>query len=292
MSAATATPYFIPEQPGRWGAFALGALVHLALFALLWFGVSWQNTVTMGEEAEVWDIKPREAAPRPQAIPTPPPAPIEKPLVKPPKAVEAPVKTPAPDIALEQEKKRKQEKLKAEEEKKREADAKRKKIEDDKALANKKTTDKANDKANKKKLADQQLAIEAAEQLARDHAREEEMRRISGVIGNGNANSSGSAPKSTGSRVDAGYLQKVGAKIKSNTVFNTPDDLAGNPMVEYAVDLLPDGSLRGVPRKLRSSGVPGFDEAVRRAIEKSTPFPPDKSGTVPSSIIVSHKPKD
>jgi colicin import membrane protein len=38
--------------------------------------------------------------------------------------------------------------------------------------------------------------------------------------------------------------------------------------------------------------VPGFDEAVRRAIEKSQPFPKDKNGSVPSSFVSVHKPKD
>ena len=38
--------------------------------------------------------------------------------------------------------------------------------------------------------------------------------------------------------------------------------------------------------------MPGFDEAVKRAIEKSQPFPPDSSGRAPSGFTVSHKPKD
>jgi colicin import membrane protein len=50
--------------------------------------------------------------------------------------------------------------------------------------------------------------------------------------------------------------------------------------------------LRGTPRKLRSSGIAAFDDAVLRAIELSQPFPPDKSGTVPSGFPVIHRPKD
>jgi colicin import membrane protein len=115
------------------------------------------------------------------------------------------------------------------------------------------------------------------------------MKRIAGVaVGPGG---SGDAPKSQGPRGDPSYNQKVGAKIRSNTVFNGAEDVEGNPSVEYAVDLLPDGTVRGM-RKLKTSGIPGFDEAVRRAIEKSQPFPADKSGTVPSGIILTHKPKD
>jgi colicin import membrane protein len=80
--------------------------------------------------------------------------------------------------------------------------------------------------------------------------------------------------------------------IISNTVFNVPPALAGNPAVEYAVELLPDGTLRNPPRKLKSSNVPGFDEAVLRAIEKSQPFPRDSKGVIPTSITISHRPKD
>jgi colicin import membrane protein len=49
--------------------------------------------------------------------------------------------------------------------------------------------------------------------------------------------------------------------------------------------------VRGVT-KHKSSGVPGFDEAVARAIQKSAPFPPDKTGSVPSGFTLVHRPKD
>jgi colicin import membrane protein len=70
-----------------------------------------------------------------------------------------------------------------------------------------------------------------------------------------------------------------------------PDTLVGNPAVEFDVELLPDGSLRGL-RMRKSSGIDAFDEAVKRAIERSQPFPPDQSGTVPGRLTVIHKPKD
>lgn len=116
------------------------------------------------------------------------------------------------------------------------------------------------------------------------------MRRITGgVAGTGG---SGDAPRSQGAgRADAEYASRVGAKIKSNINYNVPDDMSGNTAVEYQVNLLPDGSVAGM-RKIKSSGVPGFDEAVRRAIEKAQPYPKDKSGAVPSSFIGIHKPKD
>jgi len=102
----------------------------------------------------------------------------------------------------------------------------------------------------------------------------------------------GSAPKSTGNnRGDPGYGNLVGAKIRSNTAFVVPGNLDGNPSVEYAIELLPDGFLRATPRMRKSSGVPGFDDAVLKAIKKSEPFPKDSTGKVPSSFILIHKPK-
>jgi colicin import membrane protein len=112
---------------------------------------------------------------------------------------------------------------------------------------------------------------------------------MTGAIGSGG---SGQAAKSQGSgRADGAYADKIRLRIRSNTVFVVPAELSGNPQVEYDVELLPDGSLRGLNLR-KSSGLPGFDEAVKRAIERSQPFPPDQSGSVPGRLTVVHKPKD
>lgn len=335
-----AAPYSVPKEPGRWRALALAAAMHAALFALLWFGVRWQNETPVAVEAEVWSPQAQEAAPRPQ--PQPEPAPVKQPEPKPvppapvppppkPQPVEKPVEKP--DIALEQEKKKRQleeqarereeklaqerarsqaeEKARAEKlaqekaarlaEEKRQAEiakaeAAKKQAEKEKAekaeaarrLAQAEAQKKA--EALKKAEAEKKRRQEAADAEMLAKAREEEMKRITGgVTGTGGT---GSAAKSQGSRADSSYTQRVGAKIKSNTIYDVPEDLGGNPAVEYQVELLPDGSLRGTPKKLKSSGIAGFDAAVLRAIEKSQPYPPDKSGSVPSGFIVSHRPKD
>jgi colicin import membrane protein len=309
-----ATPYTVPKEPGRWRAITLAALVHAALLVFLWIGIRWQNETPVVIEAEVWSPQTREAAPLPQPAPEPEPTPVvketPKPEVKEPPVVKPEPPVAKPDIALEQEKKRKAEekrlederlaKKKAEEEKlakKKEEDErlkKQKQKEEEEQLAKKKAEDKLRaekEAQTKKAAAEKKRKEEEAEEKLLAKAREEEMRRIAGgVTGSGGA---GDAPKSQGGRGDASYLQKVAARIKSNTIFNVSDDIAGNSAVEYAVELLPDGSLRGEPRKLKSSNVPGFDEAVLRGIVKSQPFPRDeKSGSVPSRFDVSYKPKE
>ncbi|MGE5622075.1 MAG: cell envelope integrity protein TolA [Bacillota bacterium] len=310
-----ATPYTVPQEPGRWRAIILAALVHLALLAFLWIGVRWQNETPTTIEAEVWSPQPREAAPQPEPVveKEPEPAPVirETPREMPkPQVDEPPVVKP--DIALEQEKKRKelekkkkrleeeqlarqkkleQEKLALQKKEREEREAKLKKEEE---LAKKKAEQErlakqeAEKKEKEKKAADAKRKQEAEEKMLAKLRNEELKRLAGGVTGTGG---SGEAAKSQGGRADSGYAGRVAAKIKSNIVFNAPESLADNPPVEYEVNLLPDGSIAGM-KKLKSSGVPGFDEAVRRAIEKSQPYPKDKSGSVPSSFIGIHRPKD
>lgn len=318
-------PYSVPKEPGRWRAMLLALVVHVALFVFLWVGVRWQNETPTGIEAEVWSPQNQEAAPRPEPRPAiekqpetrpePKPEPKPEPVVK--ETPKPPVVEPVrknPDIALEQEKKRKaQEKLEREEndrqaklkqqkldqaqEEKRE---KLKQAEKDR-LEKQKEKEKADALAKKEADAKKQAAEKAAadkkrKQDAQDaqdaktaaQQRNDDLKRLSAQAGTGG---SGSAAQTQGSRADAGYGDKIRAKIKSNTIFNVPEGLAGNPAAEFEVELLPDGSIRGLS-KVKSSGVPGFDEAVQRAISKSAPFPPDKSGKVPSSFRVIHKPKD
>jgi colicin import membrane protein len=295
------TPYSIPKEPGRWRAIILAAVVHAMLFGFFWIGIRWQNEQPVAVEAEVWDMQTKQAAPRPEPKPEPEIKPEPKPIVKqapaPEKTEEKPVAKP--DIVLEQEKKRKEELKKRQDEEK----AKQKKLADErrideekrkKAEADERRIDQEQLKkaaAEKKRKEDDKKRKQDAEEDARlDKLREENLKRMLGsVTGTGGT---GDAPKSQGNnRADADYVQRIASKIKSNITFIVPNDLAGNPPVEFEVRLLPDGSVAGM-RKLKSSGVPGFDEAVARAIERAQPYPKDNSGSVPSSFIGIHKPKD
>jgi len=301
-------PYSIPGTPGRWRAITLAVVVHLALLAFLWIGVRWQSETPAGVEAEIWSPQNREAAPARETPPAPPqpPAPPPKPAVQepPPKPPVAEPVQENPDIALEQEKKRKeQQRREAEQEREKQARLKQEREEHERAEKQKQLEQQ---RAEKEKLEKQKAAEEkarkekeeqakkeqakklAAEKAASEKRRADDLKRLMAQAGTGG---SGSAATTQGSRADGEYGAKVAARIRSNTVFNVPDSLAGNPEVNFTVELLPDGSIRSL-RKLKSSGVPGFDEAVQRAIERSAPFPPDKSGKVPSGFNLIHHPKD
>ncbi|WP_076593734.1 cell envelope integrity protein TolA [Herminiimonas arsenitoxidans] len=285
------SPYTVPKEPGRWRAIMLAAAVHVALLVFFWIGIDWQSETPVAVKAEIWDMQAKEAAPLPpEPEPTPQPKPEPKPIVKEtPKAEPIKPEQPKVDIALEKEKKRKEQERKdklAEEEKEKKLKQKAEQDKQeklDKQAADKKAEQQKKADADKKRLQDKR------DQELSDKRRAEELSRMTGAIGSGG---SGQAAKSQSSgRADGAYADKIRAKIRSNTVFNVPPDLNGNPQVEYDVELLPDGSLRGL-RLRKSSGLPGFDEAVKRAIERSQPFPPDQSGSVPSRLTVIHKPKD
>ena len=293
----------------------------LAVEAEIW------NPVTEQAAPKAEPLPLEKTTPEPQAEPEPKPAP--QPVAKPlPKPDVTPLPVAKPDIALAQEKKRKEQKeqkerledelrqkkaLKQKAEQERLAEErhqekllkqkedqerlKKQKIADEKLAEKEKEKEKADALAKKKREAEdakKTAADKKRKQDAADDARlaklhDEDMRRLTGATTGSGGN--GTAAKSQGSSRDAGYEQKIGAKIKSNTVFNVPDDLAGNPNVLYEIQLYPDGSVKEIQLK-KPSGVPGFDEAVKRGIRKSEPFTADKSGKVPSSIPLSYKPKD
>ncbi|GGC71123.1 cell envelope integrity protein TolA [Undibacterium terreum] len=299
------SPNTLPKEPGRWPAIALATLVHILLLAFLWIGVQWQNQESTAVEAEVWDMQTREAAPKPvpQEELAPEPVKVQPP---PPPVVKPDVPKEDPEIALEQERKRKlaekkkeEEQLKLErEEAKRKAD-KEEKIKQEKekeklklAEDKKKAEKLAADEAEKNKQAELKKK-QNSDQAARDKVFAENMRRLNGQAATTGSGGNGDAPKSTGNnRGDPSYAAKVSAKIRSNSNYNASDNTSNNPTVEYRIDLLPDGTLRGAIRKLKSSGAPGFDEAVERAIDKSQPFPKNNSGVVPDSMILVYKLKE
>jgi colicin import membrane protein len=73
---------------------------------------------------------------------------------------------------------------------------------------------------------------------------------------------------------DAGYVDKIRTKIRGNV--NVPSGIIGNPEAVFDVVQLPTGEVFSV-RLVKSSGHKLYDEAVERAIWKSSALPkPDK----------------
>lgn len=298
--ASAGSPYQVPPEPNRWPSIGLAVGVHALLLAFLVIGVSWTNNQPVAVEAEVWDTSVQQAAPpapEPEIEPEPEtPAPTPRVAEPPPQAEPAPPKQP--DIALEREKKRKEEALRKEQqriERERELAEKRELEKKEKALAEKKAREEEKKKAEKEK-AEKDKAEKAAKAKAEkaeaaklQKLRDAELKRL--TAGAGNAGSSGSAEKSTAPRIDKGYIASIAAKIKGNTSYPGSLDVPGNPEVVFQVEQLPTGEILSI-RKTRSSGIPAFDDAVERGINKSSPLPKKKDGTVERTLPVSFKLKD
>ncbi len=313
----SAVPYRVPPEPGRMRALGLALLMHLLLLGFLWIGVSWQSVTPVAVGAEIWSPTARSAAPPPpEPAPAPEPAKPEplKPEPVPPKPIAAPEppkpRQPDPDIALEKEKKRKEVEKKLAEQKELEKQALEKKELEKKRLADELEKKKLAELDKKKQAEEQKRKQEEAaadekrkqaeeqqrkqeEQLAeqrRKKQREDDLKRLQAQAGDG---STGDAERSAGPKVSASYAQKIGKMIKDATIMPPLTEISSNQPVEYAIELLPDGSVRDV-KLLRSCGIPAFDQAVRRAIERAAPYPPDpaNSNRVPGSLVISHRPRD
>jgi colicin import membrane protein len=91
-------------------------------------------------------------------------------------------------------------------------------------------------------------------------------------------------------RAMAVWISKIRNKIRAN--INLPQDLAGNPEAIFDVALLPTGEVLTV-RKRKSSGHNGYDEAVERAILKSSPLPkPEPANLFERQLELRFRPQD
>ena len=88
----------------------------------------------------------------------------------------------------------------------------------------------------------------------------------------------------------ASWTDKIRAKIRGNIIL--PQDIPGNPEAVFDVTLLPTGEVLTV-RKTKSSGHPGYDDAVERAILKSSPLPqPDDRSVFQRQLQLKFRPQD
>ena len=89
------------------------------------------------------------------------------------------------------------------------------------------------------------------------------------------------------------YRDLISATVRGNT--RLPDNLKGNPQVRCLVKLLPTGEVLSV-RVTQSSGNPAYDDAVVRAIEKSSPLPlpseRDARAAFVPELSFTHRPKE
>ena len=116
--------------------------------------------------------------------------------------------------------------------------------------------------------------------------RQDNLRRMQGLAGNGAPDATGSAQRASGP--SDSYAGRVRSRVRPNITFN--DDIAGNPTAEVEVRLAPDGTITS-RRIIKSSGVKSWDEAVLRALDKTDVLPRDVDGRVHTPLLIDFKPK-
>lgn len=275
------------------GALALG--VHAVFVLLLVFGVSWQTQHPAPVMVDLWEalpeaappeVQPPEPQPEPEVAP-PPPEPVKVPEPAPKAVVREAPAPKAPDIALEKKK----------------ADAERlKQLKAMQAAEEKALEEAARAEAEvMKKARDKQLADQKKRELLRQMEEEELKQRMADEAAANEARqaklaearAAASKRQAEAARVVGQFRDMISAKVHGNT--RLPDNLKGNPEVRCVVKLLPTGEVQSV-RVTKSSGNTAYDEAVVRAIEKSSPLPlPDdreaRAAFVPELSFV-HRPKE
>lgn len=272
MNVAAGTLQY--QEPGKVPSVVLAVVVHVLLAVFLFFGVNWQSKQPEAVVVELWVSPPVKVAervePKPQIKPEP--IPVPKPEMKPVPQVEA----PKPDIALEKKKAPKKEPPKKEPPKteppKKEPPAKEL---PKKELPKKEPEPKLNLDRSKDIRADADRELSELNKQLEPNRKLDEMKREG-------AASAASA--------DAAYIAKLKGKIRSNVVL--PPDISGNPEAIFDVVQLPTGEVLSV--KLRkSSGHKVYDDAVERAINKSSPLPrPDRPEQFKRSLEIIFRPLD
>ena len=286
---------FLPQRPPGMGrGLAMAVLAHLMLIAALTFSVRWRASDPAGVEAELWAAVPQMAAPR--AVDPPPPRP-EAPRVQPRPAPPAPA--PAPRVADAQiaiEQARKVEQARRDEAERKETARKAVERETVREKAREKEAVRQREQAAQAQREKEELARQKKEQeadaqrqaKALEAQREANLKRIAGMAGaSGDANATGSAAQSAGP--SAGYAGRIRARIKPNIVF--ADQVTGNPVATVEVRVAPDGNITS--RKIvKSSGIPAWDDAVLRAIDRTEVLPKDTDGRVPPLLQIEFRPRD
>jgi colicin import membrane protein len=230
--------------------------MHALLAFALVVSVKWQTR----PEAVVAELWTPESLP-PVSEPAPPEPVIEAPPPPPPVRQPEPVRQPAPEIKLK-------------------VDKKPKEAPPDKPKVN-------------KPPAFEDLLARETNQLDRRKADQDRQRRLdeeSRLFKQASEERENSQRRAARARSEADYTTRIKGKIRGNLV--QPPNLHGNPVAQFVVTQLPSGEVLEIKLR-RSSGNPLYDDAVERAIRKSSPLPrPDDPGVFSRDLALTFCPDE
>ena len=261
------------DHTGEKAGLTASLMAHLALVAFFVIGLNWNVEEPAAFEAVLWSEMPANEPiavqqPKPEPVPEPPkPEPVVETPPPPPKPVEPPkaeIELPKPEPKKPEPKP---------EPKKPEPKPEPKKPEP------KKPEPKPEPKKPEPK-PEPKLDPELAKKL-----RQEELARIMGGSPNTGSTSAGT------SRNKAQYSDRIRQYVRSKLVFPGADSVDGNPEAVFEVRQLPNGEIVSITQK-KSSGLPAWDSAVERALQRSSPLPRAEDGSVEPVLVLSFRPKD
>jgi len=262
MTAAAASMFDERADPGGVLSVVLAAAMHLLLFLVLIFGVRWQNRPPEAVQVELWN-PPAEVQPAEEPKPVPKVAPA--PVVQPEAAKPEPV-VPKPEIV---EKQAPAIKPVPKPVPKPVAKVEPKPVPP--PVRTRPRDEEAQRQIREQLLREQNsLAVDRERQQFKDQlAREASAAQLRGL---------------------ADYQAKIRNKVRGNVVL--PPDIQGNPEAHFLVVQLPTGEVLS-SRLVKSSGNRAYDEAVERAILKSSPLPkPDRPELFSRELKLTFRPRD
>jgi colicin import membrane protein len=275
-SATDRLEFAPPPPPGILRAFGLAVIAHILLLLALTWGVNWKrDTDTLAVEAELWSSIPQQAAPRLAEV-QPPPQPK---VIETPKVIEPP--RPPPPVVKEAQIAVEREKPKPKPEKKPPPKPEPKPEPKPKPLPKPEPVKKPVE-ATKPKVDDSKRQIELQ--------RQENLKHMAGLAGAaGEPSATGTVRQSSGP--SANYKGRLAALFKRNIVFPGADSISGNPKTVVQVKVSSTGLILS-SRVTKTSGVPAWDDAVLRAVERAERIPLDENGKVVTDFPVEFGPKD
>ena len=301
MTPRTERPRHPRKIKGKWWALLLAIAVQLGFLAVIVVSVTWQNRSPQPVTAELYAPPTKapaveQAAPTPVAppvapavVPPPAPTPILPPSQPAPKVVPVPVPKVeradprAAEIAL---------KAKQEEDRRKKAEVERKEIEK-KNLDAKQAEDKR--KLEERRKQDEKRVAEVRERQQRETEAlraqaDREAQSRAQAEKDAQTKAREAADASARAKAEADWIRRIQAKVKGNVI--VPAELAGNPEAIFDVVQLPTGEI--IEATLRkSSGSHAYDDAVQRAIIKSSPLPrPERAELFQRTLTLKFRPTD
>ena len=270
MNAIALGGGFREQEPALGPAFALSALVHIVLVAVLFLGVRWQSHPPDTVTVDLVEAPP----PAPARIVEPPKPPPPTPKVQ-PEAVKPPPPAPPiakPDIALREKPKPKPKPEPKKAEVKPEPKPKPKAV--------------AKPDPELQKRMNEQIALE---QKALDQQRQE--RALRDLLAAQQADAARAAAAAQAKALNA-YIAQIQAQIRQRIRESELAGIPGNPAADFDVVQIPSGDVISIKMR-KSSGYPRYDAEVERAIMAASPLPrPSSPELFSRDLKLTFRPKD